>query len=129
MGGPRELGLPHLELELVAWVIGPVVGAAREPKGITLAVDDGGVLSSSAVDQGGGDSGGGGVRRDGQQLLGRLFAAKSGLGFQRRGLDLSEGDRLGDDVFEELKIVLVGDGIGCVMRDSLVRLERHEQVL
>lgn len=99
-------GRRHVEPELVAWVLGAVVGAARHPKRGSLAVDDGG-LGPGAVDHGAGS----GTQR-GQRLVGGLLAAEAGLDLLGGGLYFSKGDCLGDDVLEELEIVLVRDGVG-----------------
>lgn len=78
-----------------------LLGAGGHSEGASVTVDDG--LASTI--------GNGGLycRR---LRFGGLLAAKAGLGGTSSSLDLLVRDSLRDDVLEELKVVLVRDGVG-----------------
>lgn len=76
--------LSHLQLELLVWITLLRVGART-----ASAVDEG---LAGAV---------------GDRSLGGILTAQAGLCRFGGGLDVLVGDCLGDDVFEELEVVLV----------------------
>ena len=80
----RPGGLSHLELELLVWITLLGVGTRT-----ASTVDEG--LAGAVGDRG----------------LGGILTAQAGLCRFGGGLDVLVGDRLGDDVFKELEVVLV----------------------
>lgn len=105
---PMSRGLPHLHLELRARV--PAVHRQPAPRREAVGpVDDGLLLLvAGAVWR----RRGLGVRRRRSRRAATLFALEPGPRRGRLRLDLLKGRGLGDDVLEELEVVVVRDGVG-----------------